>query len=59
MLPKTLYETLPFDYAIIGMLAMLLLDNQLALFSGLVLIITAIVVVSLRFYHRHTHAQYY
>ncbi|WP_207062042.1 hypothetical protein [Motiliproteus sp. SC1-56] len=53
MLPKNFYELLPFIYSLVGMLSLLLVETPLALIFSLMLIMAGLVLVAMRFYHRH------
>lgn len=52
MLPNRLYEVLPYSYICLGSLSMLLLDNYVAVISGVILIVAGALVWILRSDHR-------
>jgi hypothetical protein len=52
MLPKPLYELMPVLYIALGVAAALLLYNSYAVFSGILLIIVALIILYMRLENR-------
>jgi hypothetical protein len=52
MLPNRVYEVLPYSYICLGTLSMSLLDNYVAVMSGVILIVAGALVWILRSDHR-------
>ncbi len=48
MIPKPLYELLPYGYIVLGLVSIISLENRWGNFSGLILIVAGIVVHQLR-----------
>jgi len=59
MLPNRVYEMLPYLYICTGALALSLVDNYLAVLSGLILIVAGAFVWILRSEHRRGDASYH
>ena len=54
MIPKPLYELLPYGYIVLGLVSIISLENRWGNLSGLILIVAGIVIHQLRARHR-TH----
>jgi hypothetical protein len=48
MLPKSLYELIPFLYIVIGVVAALVLYNSYAIISGILLLTVALMILYMR-----------
>ena len=54
MIPKPVYELLPYFYLCVGIAAMLLLEGIMSFVSGLLMSITGVLVLWLRRNHRQS-----
>lgn len=54
MIPKPVYELLPYFYLCVGIAAMLWLEGVMPFVSGLLMSMTGVLVLWLRCYHRQS-----
>jgi len=52
MIPKPLYELMPYGYMVLGLIGLISLENGWGKLSGVILIVTGVVVQQLRARHR-------
>lgn len=57
MLPRSLYELLPYIYLVIGTISGLLIDSNLILIASLLLIFAGILSIVTRYAYRRAHMQ--
>ena len=58
MMPKSIYEALPYLVAVLGAVAALTIYNRYAIISGIVLIFLALLIVHLRLASRTKRVEY-
>ncbi len=58
MMPKSIYEALPYQVAVLGAVAALTIYNRYAIISGIVLIFLALLIVHLRLTTRTKRVEY-
>ncbi len=58
MMPKSIYEALPYLVAVLGAVAALTIYNRYAIISGIVLIFLALLIVHLRLATRTKRVEY-
>ena len=56
VLPKPVYETLPYVYLMIGLLSLSLLDGAMRYIPGILMCVVGVTVIHWRITYRHAHA---